>query len=185
MLHRNIRKILAKLRAIDDTRKILRKQQLLTEATAVARHMVKSGLFRKASYDFNSIIALGQFVTLGMVLVASLSAIYSVVAELDDGYRETKGKAINGKMKVEKELKQGADVDDLGEEILDLVTPSVEAVKSVNLDELFKNKGGIGKKQKSEYKVLKEPREKDKRKKEKKEKKKKDKKRNAIDDIFG
>lgn len=184
MLHRNVRKILERLRSIEDTKKILAKERLYDEATRIAQHMIKSGLFKRASYDFNSIIALGQFVTLGMVLIASLSAIYSVVADLADGNRS--------KVDAPKhEIKKNLDLaDDLGEEILPDLIENIKTPTPVNVVKVDIPKKSayeeapykVIKKEKKE-KRAKEAGEKEKPKKEKKKKEKK--KKSAMDDIFG
>lgn len=157
----------------------------------MARHMIRSGFFQKASYDFNSIVALGQFVTLGMVLVASLSAIYSVVAEIEDSGKDVRDRAHDLKVQSAKSESLKADIDDIGEEVLLGASLSYTPVRTVDIDELLKKNETTyyEKKKTSEYKVLKEPKErkekKVKKEKREKEKKKKDKKRTAIDDIFG
>lgn len=186
MIHRNVRKILFKLRSIDDTKKILMKERLHREAVAVARYMIKKGVFKKASYDFNSIIALGQFVTLGMVLVASLSAIYSLVSELHDA-----ASVRVEEPKARKPTKVEA-FTDLGEEINEdlLKLPFVvneslnfaldDPKRELRYDSLKEKKYKVTELKKSENKNL--MREKTKNKNQKRDKKKK---RNAIDDIFG
>lgn len=181
MIHRNVRKILFRLRSIEDTKKILHKERLYNEACSIAQHMTKSGLFKKANYDFNSIIALGQFVSLGMVLVASLSAIYSVVAELADGSQR--------KAEAQKpEIKKGLDLDDdLGEEIQFDFSATATSLNANLVD--YPKKSAY---EEAPYKIVKkekkEKRSKDTSEKEKvkKEKKKKEKKKkSAMDDIFG
>lgn len=122
MLHRNVRKILAKLRSINETKKILRKDRLYQEAVNIARHMVNKGLFKKASYDFNGIIALGQFVPLGLVLVANLSAIYTVVAELADA---NIGQLLKPAVPQKRNV---CDPDDVGEEIHLSVPLSLDSI---------------------------------------------------------
>lgn len=179
MLHRNVRKILLKLRAVDDTRKILHRERLRGEAASIARHMVRRGVFSKASYNFNGIIALGQFVTLGMVLVANLSAIHSILVELSDEYKPKPAAAVTTAK---------PDADDIGEEIpLRYATPT-----TAGLQEMPKSVDSTGQLVKNafEYRVskdiLKGKEKRDKKQKKKKGKeKKKTKKRNAIDDIFG
>lgn len=181
MIHRNVRKILDRLRSIEDTKKILQKERLYNEACSIAQNMIKRGLFKKANYDFNSIIALGQFVTLGMVLVASLSAIYSVVADLADGSRRT---VETPKREIKKNLELA---DDLGEEILSEAFEPLMPLNVVLVDKPRKSAyeeppHKVVKKERKEKRV-KENSVKEKSKKEKKKKEKK--KKSAMDDIFG
>lgn len=82
MIHKRTRQILKKAYSMEHAKKFKVKERLRQETVAIAKFMVNRSLFSKAYYEFNGIIALGQFINLGLALVGSLSAIYSVVSEI-------------------------------------------------------------------------------------------------------
>ena len=79
IVHRNVRKILKfliDLELIKNSQKIRQKKQQILD---VIKYLIKKKVFTKAYYEFNGIIALGQFVTLGLALLGSLSKIYCIL----------------------------------------------------------------------------------------------------------
>ncbi|KAJ8145649.1 hypothetical protein OY671_001269 [Metschnikowia pulcherrima] len=184
-LHRNVRKILRLTYEFDNEPKHKLKHKLRQEALGIARAMIKKRLFTRCHYSFSGIVALGQFVGLGLTLIASLSAIHSIIVSMDGITQRSVSQTI--KTSGNKDVVSRSDTpssnldDDIGEEI---VFPektgigSVETVATVPLD-LHRSSSKL------------KPDEiisafDDKPKKRKKEKKPKEKrKKTAIDDIFG
>lgn len=79
IIHRNIRKILKiiiDLESTKDDKKIQQKQQKVLE---IIENLIKKRIFTKAYYEFNGIVALGQFVTLGLALIGNLSKLYCIL----------------------------------------------------------------------------------------------------------
>lgn len=79
IIHRNIRKILkllVDLEFIKSPQQIRHKEQQILD---IIKYLIKKRVFTKAYYEFNGIIALGQFVTLGLALVGNLSKIYCIL----------------------------------------------------------------------------------------------------------
>lgn len=79
IIHRNVRKILKiiiDLESIKSSQKIRQKKQQILD---IIMYLRKRKVFTKAYYEFNGIIALGQFVTLGLALVGNLSKIYCIL----------------------------------------------------------------------------------------------------------
>lgn len=167
MIHRGVRKVLRGIYDAQEAKKIRRREELEKEVAAVASHLL-TRVMEKAFYHFHSVIALGQFVNLGFVLVANLSALRSLLLEIE-------GVQSRRHMQ-EKPLKSvKIDADDIGEEVtIDLVSKP-EPLPEVRTIDLFED---IAPKKRSRE----EP---DSGKSEKKKKKKKKKSKSAIDDIFG
>lgn len=79
IIHRNIRKILKlliDLELIKNSQKIRQKKQQILD---IIKYLIKRKVFTKAYYEFNGVIALGQFVTLGLALLGNLSKIYCIL----------------------------------------------------------------------------------------------------------
>lgn len=189
MIHLNTRKILKKAYNIESAKKLKVKEKLRLEALAIARYMIKKKLFTNAFFAFNGIIALGQFVTLGLGLLGITSSIFSILSEID-GISDS-----SYKNNVQKDLKSSVtqeNDDDLGVEV---EMPSVEQSKSISNLELIplmklEAKDKPKKKRRHDEGKLKEPKaEQDDiasifgETRTKKKKKKKNK--SAMDDIFG
>lgn len=82
IIHRNVRKILkilVDLELIKNSHQIRHKEQQILD---IIKYMMKKRVFTKAYYEFNGIIALGQFVTLGLALVGNLSKIYCILQSI-------------------------------------------------------------------------------------------------------
>lgn len=79
ILHRYIRKLLKlniDIERIKSNSKIKYKKDQIIE---IVRYLSSRNVFRKAYYEFNGIIALGQFIGLGFTLVGLLSKIYNIL----------------------------------------------------------------------------------------------------------
>lgn len=116
MIHRNIRKLIEHIHGSTDARKILDRERHREAALEVACYLLKKRLFSKAYYEFNGIIELGQFSTLGMVLVACLSKLYTLVLEIE-GLRERLRLPAAGR-KPEKTTEVNSFEEELGEEVV-------------------------------------------------------------------
>lgn len=185
-LHRCIRKILRKIYEFEETKKHVIKQRLHAETLALARSMIKTRLFTRCYYSFNGIIALGQFVTLGLTLVGSLSALYALTMKirgLTDTLASITLKTSLGNSKRISGVPETALDDDLGEEILFEEKPTV--VKNQEGEAMRKPHEPAPKRKLDDIESIfgDKPKKKKKEKKEKKPKEKK--KKSAIDDIFG
>lgn len=131
MIHLNIRKILRKAYNMESAKKIRVKEKLRLEALAIARYMLRKKLFTKAFFEFNGIIALGQFITLGFGLLGVTSSIFSLLSEID-GIRDSHGNKVQKKPEV---LVTGDDEDDLGVEV---EMPAIEPPKTISSFDLNK-----------------------------------------------
>lgn len=190
LLHLKVRQIIIKAEDISVTKKIKARERLRAEACQIARYLIKKQIFKKLYYEVNSIIALGQFVTLGLALLGSLSALYPHILQI-----HRLGVSILPSRAPVRIQETAAD-DDLGEEIVfNNEDFKVETYKLPVLDaelEPPNNQGHTRKETaKSERnqageKAVGLSSDKVKRSKSKKSKKEKSKKsRSAIDDIFG
>lgn len=164
IVHRDIRKLIEHIHGSTEEKKIVQRERRREQALDLAAHMIRSGVFTKAYYDFNSVIALGQFIALGMVLVACLSKLHGLVLEMD-GLRERLRAAKPTKTRV---VEKTADVaEEFGEEIV--VAPAAPLKRPLDMDDIFSVR--------KDKKAKKEKRDKTKKSKPKKKK-------SAIDDIF-
>ncbi|KAH3902008.1 uncharacterized protein SCODWIG_03327 [Saccharomycodes ludwigii] len=130
-------------------------------------------------YNFNGIIALGQFATLGVVLVGILARIYSLSLKLTNAITEsveeikTRLKR-NTKYELDNNIDKDSEVDDIGEEIVleqaQTSTATLRDEKSRKRQITLDGDEFVEKKKKPVKKV---------------KKSKNKKKGNAIDDIFG
>lgn len=156
IVHRGVRKVLRGIYEAESAKKIKRREELQKQVVLTANYLVLR-VMKRAYYHFNSVIALGQFVNLGFVLVASLSALRLLLMEIE---------GVGGRNVIKEEI---GIQDDVGEEVAyDQVLKAPEPVANINfLDEAREIKPKKAKSEKSD----------------KKQKKKK--KRSAIDDIFG
>lgn len=175
ILHRKLRFLLKLFIDIERTKNKDVREYKRIQIVDTAKYLLFK-ILKKAFYEFNSIIALGQFIKLGFVLVGLTSKIYAILLKI-------KG-VDNVSKRLESSVSVGADFgsEEIGEivnaeigEVINEVTAKEgettannEGVKSINklpdtvktsIDDIFN----------------------DKPKKRKKEKKKK----SAIDDIFG
>lgn len=144
---------------------------------------LKGSVIPKLYYAFNTVIAQGQYITLGFALVGSLAKVYSLVSSVD----LTQGISILNRMLSDVSVKERKellldlevgqtigvplDAQDLGEEI------SMEQLSSINKPKLKRGSDVMDNIFGSDKKKSK------KEKKDKKDKKKK--KKSLIDEIFG
>lgn len=162
MFHRGVRKVLRGIYEAEETKKIKRREEIQKEVVLTANHLVLR-VMKRAYYHFNSVIALGQFVNLGFVLVASLSALRLLLMEIQ-------GVGVRGRQVEPEEVAQVE--DDVGEEVVFELVSKAPPEPLMSMDVMAEASiEQKPKKQKSEKKG------------EKKTKKKK--KKSAIDDIFG
>lgn len=186
MVKRAVRKILRRQFDIENAKKIKAREKLQAESAQIARHLLDH-ILPTAYYEFNSIIALGQFINLGLALVGSISAIHSVLLDMEglSKGRRSQTRAVSAPL-VE-------DHNDLGEEIeqklplAPVVLEMFEMPKARDAPKIRDASKEEPKRKKVEVDLdgIFEPKKK-KVKSEKKEKKeKKKKKRSAMDDIFG
>lgn len=151
---------------IEEAKKIKRREQLQKQVVATANHLVLR-VMNRAYYHFNSVIALGQFVNLGFVLVASVSALRSLLLEIEGV----------GDRNVEVETKKTELDDDIGEEVAyELVSTPLVDIKPEPMVAMSFEEPKKEPKKKTEKRKSKGDGEK---------KKKKKKSKSAIDDIFG
>ncbi|SGZ55024.1 CIC11C00000005272 [Sungouiella intermedia] len=206
LVHRKVRTILVKFQTMEIT-KLLKKRELLRqEAIDTAAYLFKKKVLKKALYEFHGIIALGQFINLGILLVGNVSSIYNILLEMDEVSDKL---SLVGPTNLVKSVEE--DDDDMGVEVemppmkkifesettvrvteatsklgsisntdLDsepIMAPPVKEKKEENAFDIDSLFGDDRKKHKKALKGKKE-------KKDRKEKKAK-KKKNAMDDIFG
>lgn len=204
MVHRKVRNLLVKIQAMEITKKIKRKEQLREEALAVATYLIQKDVLKKAFYEFHSLIALGQFINLGFVLVGSISAIYGLMVEMNGLGDKLKLKG-SGNFPNWQETSNisgddvGVEVDageiDLGIEVNPAELPTASEKLNVKEDEVTGKRVPL-KKQEVEAPNMddidsifgEKPRKKHKKGKDKEKKDgrdKKKKKKSAMDDIFG
>lgn len=197
-MHRKVRTILDKFITMEFTKLVKKRDQLRKEAIDVAAYLLKKKVLKKALYEFHGIIALGQFINLGILLVGNVSSIYNILVDME-GVSEniTSRERIAGETSLT--WANVEDDDDLGVEIE--VANQKEIVKTPKEMEVIweaETNTVEAKTDRDSRKTPKlsspmvdidsifgdQPRRKHKKeKKEKKEKKKK--KKSAIDDIFG
>lgn len=197
IIHRHVRKILKfliDLELIKNSQKIRQKKQQILD---IIKYLIKRKVFTKAYYEFNGIIALGQFVTLGLALLGNLSKIYCIL-------RSFKGVDIICKPNIIDEapvihLEQSG-IDDLGEIVdLDKGSENLQLKRKFAVDDESKGTKETGINEIDDLFSTKKTKTKSKKKightdpmddifKDLKcsedKKKKKKKKRNEIDDIF-
>ncbi|GEQ72042.1 hypothetical protein JCM33374_g5728 [Metschnikowia sp. JCM 33374] len=188
ILHRNVRKILRKIYDFEVTKKHILKQRLHNEAVAIARFMVKKRIFSSCYYSFNGVVALGQFISLGLTLLASLSALHNLIMSIDglaSKLEATKMPSVAEKGVTSHASSVIPEDDDLGEEIVFTEKPA--PLRREKEDPILMNTPITVPKRKFEDidSIFGEKPKKKKEKKEKKEKNKLKKKKSAIDDIFG
>lgn len=197
LVHRKVRNVLERMQKMADTKSLKEKEKLKSETVELVNYIMKKQIFKKAMYEFYTIVALGQFINLGLTLIGSISAIYDLLVQIEGLGQRSSVKVVKKHVAVEE--------DDLGEEI-DM--NSVKRPKNPEdgernsiVSQLGQELGSISEKRRlDEEETLKtskmsitdfnmdtlfdQPKKKHKKvKKDKKDKKKK--KKSAIDDIFG
>ncbi|ODV67136.1 hypothetical protein HYPBUDRAFT_153045 [Hyphopichia burtonii NRRL Y-1933] len=197
IIHRSLRKILKKMIDIQNlksTRTLERKKEEIRE---IVGYLIKKQIFKRAFYQYNGIIALGQYVTLGLALLGNLGAIHSILIKIE-GMEKPRGKPV-GKI-LEAPVAVPDQKEDIGDEIVMSSTipnetkeePTIDVFSSLSTmkkkkkprklgeDNLQSNSSSLKAIAKSESidDIFGPP-----KKKVKKEKKKKAK--NDMDDIFG
>ena len=186
--------------------RLLKKRELLRqEAIDTAAYLFKKKVLKKALYEFHGIIALGQFINLGILLVGNVSSIYNILSEMDEVSDKL---SLVGPTNLVKSVEE--DDDDMGVEVemppmkkisesetmvrVTETTSKLGTISNTDLDsepivappfkekkeEIFDIDSIFGDDRKKHKKALKGKKEK----KDRKEKKTK-KKKNAMDDIFG
>ncbi|KAF8004282.1 hypothetical protein HF325_001730 [Metschnikowia pulcherrima] len=103
--------------------------------------MIKKRLFTRCHYSFSGIVALGQFVGLGLTLIASLSAIHSIIVSMDGITQRSVSQTIktlgNKDVVSKSDIPSSIPDDDIGEEIFcsgETGIRSVESDATVPLD---------------------------------------------------
>ncbi|ODV77997.1 uncharacterized protein CANTADRAFT_69409 [Suhomyces tanzawaensis NRRL Y-17324] len=99
IFHRKLRKIVKlsiDIEKLSSKPKIQAKNDQILETI---RYLIKNQVFKKAYYEYNGILALGQFINLGFALLGSLSKIYALFMEID-GVKEHISKAQEQKMDI-------------------------------------------------------------------------------------
>lgn len=173
MVHRGVRKVLRGIYEVEEAKKIKRREQLQKEVVVTANHLLLR-VMSKAFHHFHGVIALGQFVNLGLVLVANLSALRALLQEIEGvGKRE---------MKVEEPLPVEVD-DDIGEEVAYELVSKPPIPKKIEIEVKPEKRTPV-----IDIDHLSQDHEKKKKKKSKldsEKKKKKKKSKSVMDDIFG
>lgn len=190
------------------TKLVKKREQLRQEAIDTAAYLLKKRVLKKALYEFHGIIALGQFINLGILLVGNVSSIYNILVEMEDvGERLNSVSLPNWANPVEDDDDMGVEIDitepvkgvetamdipDAKEDMTapkkpedkrDIDTATKEPEANQNM-ETATNKPKLSSSLDDINSIFGEkPRKK--HKKERKEKKDKKKKKSAIDDIFG
>lgn len=109
LVHRKVRNVLERMQKMQDTKSLKEKEKLKTETVELVNVIVKKQIFKKAMYEFHTIIALGQFINLGLTLVGSISAIYDLLVQIEGLGQKSSVKVERNQVEIEE--------DDLGEEI--------------------------------------------------------------------
>lgn len=166
ILHRYIRKMIVHL--YDGNMK---------EVQLLADRMKKKKFFTKCYYEFNGIIRLGQFITLGMALIGCLSKVYDLITPY-----------MSGKASLSQTIEATQDTEELGEEIgepMEVNTGLDGGISSIPESSLspmdIDNAASKQEKRPEKHKSSNKP----KKDKTKKEKTKKKKNKSDIDMIFG
>lgn len=170
MLHLHTRKLLLLLDAYAAAPKYKTKARLHQQALGVARFLVRR-VCVKCLYTFNTIIALGHFVPLGMTLVAAVSAIRALATEID-GPQDSRANPL-----IENHQTKQDSADDIGEEIVEVKADVAAAPEIPEQVVLAPEKTAVKPKTRRPAP--------DEEQRTKKKKKKAKKSKNAIDDIFG
>lgn len=166
----SLKRYLTKLISLIYTYSRKAKEKIRQKVLKVARHLYLN-ICRSAFRAFNGIIALGQFITLGLTLVGVLGKVYHHVGTIE-GLRETNSNRSKSIDVDYNNVDLGADLrEELGEEVAYNEGEEEKKRKSVEPLDL-----SIRKKKKTT---------KDDQGNDKDKKKKKKKKKSAIDDIFG
>ncbi|CCE86072.1 Piso0_005721 [Millerozyma farinosa CBS 7064] len=82
IIHRKIRQIVKLFIDRDEANNQKTRSLKENEIVNVSNYLIRKKVISKAYYEFNGIIALGQFLTLGLALVASLSKINSILIKI-------------------------------------------------------------------------------------------------------
>lgn len=173
MVRRGIRKILRRIYDIQEAKKIKVRENLHKEAVQIASHLLTK-VFPKAFYEFNGIIALGQFINLGLALVGSLSSLHSQLSEIEgvQEFVKKKGAAV-------KEVAADIDENDVGVEI-ETIQVQAPPVDVFAMEKAKPEKHSI-----DINSIFGEPKKKKKKTEKEGKKRKEKKKKSAMDDIFG
>lgn len=121
VIHRKIRHILKLLVDLQylKTKKTVedRKQRVYL----IIKYLINRRIFTRGYYQFNGIIALGQYITLGLALVGSLGKIHELLLEFEGikGVLRDGKQLVENKQPVTGSLKGVLDDDDFGE-VVDL-----------------------------------------------------------------
>lgn len=92
IIHRKLRQIVKLFIERDEANNQKKKTLKENEIVKVSNYLIRKKVLSKAYYEFNGIIALGQFLTLGLALVASLSKISSILIQIKGVNQDSKDK---------------------------------------------------------------------------------------------
>lgn len=82
IIHRKLRQIVKLFIERDEANNQKKRTLKENEIVKLSNYLICKKVLSKAYYEFNGIIALGQFLTLGLALVASLSKISSILIQI-------------------------------------------------------------------------------------------------------
>lgn len=83
MLRRHVRKILLLLVEVEDGKTVLLRQKSADKVRDIVNFLLDKKLFTKLHYEFGSILALGQYVTLGLGLVGLISKLHALLLSFE------------------------------------------------------------------------------------------------------
>ncbi|CAM9017529.1 unnamed protein product [Wickerhamomyces anomalus] len=165
----NLKRYLTKVISLIHTYNHKKDDKVRQKLQNVSRHLYFN-ICKSAFRAFNGVIALGQFITLGLTLVGALGKIYHHVGTVD-GLHKTG--TLPGKVDDTVDYNEGDIGEEIGEEVGEVVVIKTQERKRKSVepvDTSIKKKKKAVKSISDNESVL---------------KKKKKKKKNAIDDIFG
>lgn len=82
IIHRKLRQIIKLFLERDEASNQKKRKSKEDEIVDISNYLIHKKVLSKAYYEFNGIIALGQFLTLGLALVATLSKINSILIQI-------------------------------------------------------------------------------------------------------
>ncbi|KAK6455496.1 uncharacterized protein RJT20DRAFT_3170 [Scheffersomyces xylosifermentans] len=160
ILHRQVRKIVKlsiDIGRIKSTETKKHKQQQIVD---IVGYLVKRKVFTKAYYEFNGIIALGQFINLGLTLVGNLAKLHEILVGITGVKDVLKVTNTVQVQKASKSVQQAIDTgDDLGEviEFEEVIETEVTRKRTIEDDDKEKVEGtGMKKKLKKKQRISRE-----------------------------
>lgn len=94
MLRRHIRKILLLLVDVENGKTVLLRQQSAERIRDIVDYLFDKKVFTKMHYEFSSIIALGQYVTLGLGLVGLISKLHTLLQLFEGNSKPKRRRAL-------------------------------------------------------------------------------------------